>query len=438
MDKAKSVECIDNIVRFSVLADEASKSGKIEVNNKYKKKIYNTYVELGKDPDLFHDVISVLLKHELPFVRTAAAIHAYKADYEKDKCIETLKEIADHDSYGICSLEAHLLLKFTAKIGTTEEQYNKPTNADTNTMRNHTLILKHIESYLGVVDRVYHEIVSDQLHIDILYIKPNTKRNVHTFVTCGMSDIAMKAPKGYETKQFCELMISLPPSWEFDPDFEHENNWPIKVLKQIARMPYEQESWIGFGHTIQNGNPEIPYPGNSELTNMQVAYPISVPGTDKYIKLDLDNHKSVQFYCLIPITKNEADLVRKKGIDALLDYFDRYKLKDIVLNHRKSLLNAKRAIMVMKIKLILAFILGLSVVSFLAGLLFAIGMSTIDRFDWTLVQYGVLFCFGLVLILMIVILLSENGIKGLANMLFMRCLVEATPKKDKVKTASSN
>ena len=285
-------------------------------------------------------------------------------------------------------------------------------------------IEKHINHYLGKVDDVFHEVVSDQLHIDILHIKPNEKRNCHTFVTCGMSDYAMYSPIDPHTEQYCELMISLPADWQLDPDFDHENNWPIKVLKQVARMPYEQDSWVGYGHTIQNGNPEVPYPGNLRLSNMLVAYPISVPQTDKFIKLDLENNKSIQFYCLIPITSDEADLVKKKGIDSLLNYFDRYKLNDIVLNRRNSFLAAKRKIRAMKIKLGIGFILIFSVVSFLIGVLFALVMSLIDGFDWNLVMFGPLTCLAISLVILIGLRFSENTNSNISNLFFIRYLVD--------------
>lgn len=296
-------------------------------------------------------------------------------------------------------------------------------------------IEKHINQYLGKIDNVFHEIVSDQLHIDILHIEPNEKRNCHTFVTCGMSDYAMYSPIDPHTKQYCELMISLPADWQLDPDFDHENNWPIKVLKQIARMPYEQNSWIGYGHTIQNGNPEAHYPGNLRLSNMLVVYPISVPQTDKFIKLDLENNKSIRFYCLIPITSDEADLVKKKGIDSLLDYFDKYKLKDIVLNRRISFLVAKRKIRAMKVKLGFGFILILSVVSFLSGILFALLMSLMDGFDWSLVMFGPLTCLSIMLILLIALRFSKNDNLNISNLLFLRYFVDKESRNNQFSTA---
>ncbi|AJS59305.1 hypothetical protein UB51_13440 [Paenibacillus sp. IHBB 10380] len=44
-------------------------------------------------------------------------------------------------------------------------------------------ISKHVEKYIGEIDGVFHEIISDLVHIDILIVKPTKKRNYYTLVT---------------------------------------------------------------------------------------------------------------------------------------------------------------------------------------------------------------------------------------------------------------
>ncbi len=83
----------------------------------------------------------------------------------------------------------------------------------------------HIEEHLGEVDQVWHEMVSDLVHIDIYQIPPTVDRPFWTLVTTGMSDLPMTVPEGAEDYTYAELMLCLPPDWKMSQqDFEDENN----------------------------------------------------------------------------------------------------------------------------------------------------------------------------------------------------------------------
>ncbi|MCA8989695.1 MAG: suppressor of fused domain protein, partial [Planctomycetaceae bacterium] len=52
-------------------------------------------------------------------------------------------------------------------------------------------ITSHIEKHLGEVKTVFHELISDLIHLDVLYIPPNESHPVQTLVTSGVSDLPM-------------------------------------------------------------------------------------------------------------------------------------------------------------------------------------------------------------------------------------------------------
>lgn len=54
----------------------------------------------------------------------------------------------------------------------------------------------HIERHLGPIHRVFHELVSDVVHLDVHWVQPTPERPWHNLVTSGMSDLAMSAPEG--------------------------------------------------------------------------------------------------------------------------------------------------------------------------------------------------------------------------------------------------
>ncbi len=122
-------------------------------------------------------------------------------------------------------------------------------------------ISAHIEKHIGEITHVFHEILSDQVHIDVHHIALTLARNYHTFVSSGMSDKAMSVPEGREEFRFAELMLALPADWPIsDEAFKKENNyWPIRWLKILARLPHEYDTWLEYGHTVPNGDPAKPF-----------------------------------------------------------------------------------------------------------------------------------------------------------------------------------
>ena len=71
-------------------------------------------------------------------------------------------------------------------------------------------ISDHIERHIGKIAQVWHEILSDLVHVDVHEIAPTEDRPYWTLVTSGMSDRSMAAPDGYEEWAFAELMLCVP------------------------------------------------------------------------------------------------------------------------------------------------------------------------------------------------------------------------------------
>jgi hypothetical protein len=204
-------------------------------------------------------------------------------------------------------------------------------------------ISEHIEKYIGKIESVFHEIVSDIVHIDVHWVRPSSKFPFHTLVTSGMSDLPMNVPKGYDTTKFLELCILLPENWNIDGEnfktmeevFKEENNyWPIRWLKTVARFPHEYETFLSFGHTIPNGESAEPFADNTKLGCMLLMPSLSLG--DEFFELKISEEKIINFYCLIPLYKEEMEFKLKKGTDALTDKFNKYNIIDIVDIERKN------------------------------------------------------------------------------------------------------
>jgi hypothetical protein len=197
-------------------------------------------------------------------------------------------------------------------------------------------ISNHIEKHIGPIASVFHEILSDLVHIDVHWVKPSEKFPFHTFVTSGMSDLPMNVPEGLEEHQFAELCILLPENWDIKAKdmvtmseiFQGENNyWPIRWLKILAKFPHELRSWVAWGHTIPNGETADPFAENTQLGCLLLMPSLSLP--QDFFEMN-ENGKLTKFYCLYPLYREEMDFKLKKGMDALMEKFDKHKIKDVV------------------------------------------------------------------------------------------------------------
>jgi hypothetical protein len=202
-------------------------------------------------------------------------------------------------------------------------------------------ISDHIEKHIGEIEMVFHEIVSEQVHIDVHWVKPTKDKPFHTLVTSGMSDKPMNTPDGVENCEYVELSICLPKEWKIsEEDFKDEKNyWPIRWLKYLARFPHEYNTWLGYGHTIPNGDPAEPFSENTELNTM-VLLPTIVFG-ENFHSLKLDN-KTIDFYSLVPLYSEEVNLKMKKGVEVLFDGFDKFGVTDILKIDRQNTAKRKK------------------------------------------------------------------------------------------------
>ncbi len=177
-------------------------------------------------------------------------------------------------------------------------------------------IENHIEKYFGNFDSVFHEKVSPDIHVDICIIEPSQERNYYTLVTMGMGAHLMNVPESVgENFGRAELLIKLPPDWELH-NGDEEWYWPMRWLKIMARLPIEHNTWLGYGHTVPNGEP---FADNTKLECMLLDLPITY-GQESLI-CKLPGGEYVRFYQMTPIYDKEAEYKRNNGLDALLDLF---------------------------------------------------------------------------------------------------------------------
>jgi hypothetical protein len=197
-------------------------------------------------------------------------------------------------------------------------------------------IADHITRHIGEPSLVFHELVSDLVHLDIHIVPPRPDRDFYTLITSGMSERAMKVPEGAEEFSYSELLICLPPDWPLQQeDFEDENNyWPVRLLKMLARMPHEYDTWLSFAHTVPNGDPPEPYAPNTEFCCAMLAPPTLAP--EEFWEFQANPETVIRFFAVLPLYAEEAALKLKKGADELFDHFDQTNVTELLDLKRKN------------------------------------------------------------------------------------------------------
>lgn len=184
----------------------------------------------------------------------------------------------------------------------------------------------HLDRHIGRHQYVFHEIVSEYVHLDLHIMQPTPRHNYYTVVTTGMSDRPMSVPDavpdGAEALRYAELMLCLPTSWQLTQEaFEDEANyWPLRWLKILARLPHQYNTWLGMAHTIPTDDPPQPFAPNTKLCCAMIAGPLLFD--DDFSSLVINETKTINFYSIIPLYREEMDFKLTHGAEALFDRLD--------------------------------------------------------------------------------------------------------------------
>ena len=178
---------------------------------------------------------------------------------------------------------------------------------------------KHIAEHFGDFPNVYHELVSPDIHVDICLIPPRRDHDYYTLVTMGMGAHEMDIPEGAgDTRRRAEVLINLPRDWKLDETSLQDSRWywPIRMLKDVARLPVSTGCWLGWGHTVGMDDGER-YDESTSLCGCILLSP-GVFGEDSYI-CELPDGDCVEFFQIIPLYAEELRYKIENDADALLD-----------------------------------------------------------------------------------------------------------------------
>ena len=193
-----------------------------------------------------------------------------------------------------------------------------------------------IKKEYGAYDEVFHEIVSPDVHLDIVIVPPTDEQPYYKLVTMGAGAYKMNVPnelKKYKLER-AEYVIFLPKEWDIKSDKE-EYYWAIRQLKAIARLPINCDSWLAFGHTVTANEDSSPVAENTKFNSFVLLN--SIGKNNQIVKpLKLNLFEEINFYQLFPLYQEELEYKLEHSLDDLFNKIAEEDLDFIVNINRKN------------------------------------------------------------------------------------------------------
>ena len=192
---------------------------------------------------------------------------------------------------------------------------------------------EHVDRHLGPLEFVNHEIISPLVHIDLLVVAPTEERPYRVVVTCGMAEREMQAPE--DDLRRAELFCLIPRDWPLEQDEDERYWWPLGLLRFLARLPHEYDTWLWTGHTVPNGDPPEPYAEGTGLCGAILLPAMGVP--EDFARLE-----DIHFLLVMPLHADEMQLKLDRGSDALIDQLDAAGVDPVIDPARPSAVTRRR------------------------------------------------------------------------------------------------
>lgn len=178
-----------------------------------------------------------------------------------------------------------------------------------------------IQKNFGDYQSVLHEIFSPDIHLDVILVPPTDGAPFRKLITMGMGAYRMNVPEQFAEYELehSELIIYLPPDWKIDSPDE-KDYWPIRMLKSIARLPIDCDTWLAHGHTVHGNAEQSPFAENIGFNSFILLNGLNLDFNR--LDLRLSSGKKINFYQLFPLYQEELDYKLSHSSDELLELLD--------------------------------------------------------------------------------------------------------------------
>ncbi len=192
-----------------------------------------------------------------------------------------------------------------------------------------------IQQNFGSYENVFHEIVSPDVHLDVIMIPPTPEKPFHKLITMGMGAYAMNIPDNLKKYglEHAELVCYLPKDWNITSP-EEKDYWPLRYLKILGRLPVEHNTWLGYGHTVHANAEAEPFAENTKLNSILLLNALNLEFED--LNLQLSSGKKINFYQMFPLYQEELEFKQQHSAEELLDLFSDEDIMPILNIDRKN------------------------------------------------------------------------------------------------------
>lgn len=179
---------------------------------------------------------------------------------------------------------------------------------------------KYVKKTFGKFPKVFHEIVSPDIHLDIVIVPPISENDCYKLITMGAGAYNMDVPEDLSKWNLdcAEYIIYLPSDWNIASS-KPEDYWPIGMMKQIARLPIYGKTWLTAGHTVYLGEQPVTDKSAAPFTSVMLLNALDRSG--RPCKMELSSGRVVNFYLIYPLYKEELDYKLDTCLNDLLECF---------------------------------------------------------------------------------------------------------------------
>ena len=174
---------------------------------------------------------------------------------------------------------------------------------------------------------VSHEVLPQVPHIDVYtFQRSRDSQTTTVLVTGGMSDLPMTVhPREMGVPRRVELIFYC-----HEPREEY-----ISTLRWLAHFLHNANSWLGYGHTMPNGNPPAPFWGSEAMDTVLFMPPIVMKDQTLPTELILGSDP-VHLLWVVPLTTAECNFKLKNGFDAIVGLLQQHRHPYVFDPARKS------------------------------------------------------------------------------------------------------
>lgn len=189
--------------------------------------------------------------------------------------------------------------------------------------------MDYVESMLGKIVREYgnKELLdkfwdgniqtADNTKITIYEIVPYKECEYSILITSGMSEFPMaETDPGLE---YAEVMMKVPNTWITEDSLleDEAHNWTLKIMSKAAYLGHiSEKSYIDETVVVPYGIPDDApdyFDWDKEFTSVMLC------PSEEIRTLEPDETTRVKFYTLVPITDEEAEMVKEQGSAVVRD-----------------------------------------------------------------------------------------------------------------------